>query len=90
MEPTRTTKHTKTHIVHILTNSPEKFIQSGVIEMGLSNHELIYFSRKTSLLKLNQHCKISFRSMKNYYDEIFVDKRSIKCPDYSNHTCVKP
>ena len=27
--------------------------------------------------------------MKNYSDKIFVDKlRSIKCPDYSNHTCV--
>ena len=27
--------------------------------------------------------------MKNYSDKIFVDKlRSIKFPDYSNHTCV--
>ena len=56
MEPTRTTtKHTKTLIDHILTNSPEKVIQSGVIEMGLSDHELVYSSRKTSLLKLNEH-----------------------------------
>ena len=54
-KPTRTTKHAKTLIDHILTNYPEKIIQSGVIEMGLSDHELIYCSRKTSLLKLNEH-----------------------------------
>ena len=88
MEPTRTTEHTKTPIVHIPWNSPEKFIQSCVIEMGLSDQELMYCSRKTSFLKLNEHYKISFRSMKNYSDEIFVDK--LKFPDYSNHTCVKP
>ena len=49
--------------------------------MGLSDQE--------KLLKLNEHREISFRSMKNYSDEIFVDKlRSIKFPEYSNHTCV--
>ena len=89
MEPTRTAEHTKTLIDHILTNSSEKVIQSGVIEMGLPDHELVYCSRKTSLWKLNEHYKISFRSMKNYSDEIFMDKlRSIKFPDYPNHTCV--
>ena len=86
MEPTRTTEHTKTLIDHILTNSPEKVIQSSVIEMGLSHHELVHCSRKTSLLKLNENYEISIRSMKNYSDEIFVDKlRSIKFPNYSNH-----
>ena len=54
--------------------------------MGLSDHELICCSRKASLLKLNEYYKISFRSMKNYSDETFVDKlRSIIFPDYSNH-----
>ena len=40
-------------------SSPEKVIQSGVNEMGLSDHELIYCSRKTPLLKLNEHYEIS-------------------------------
>ena len=89
MEPTRTTEHTKTLTDHILTNSPEKVIQSGVIEMGLSDHQLTYRSRKTSHLKLNEHYEISFRSIKSYSDEIFADKlKSIKFTDYSNHTCV--
>ena len=88
-EPTRTTEYTKTIMDHILTNSPEKIIQSGVIEMGLPDHELMYCSRKRSLLKLNEHYEISFRSMKNFPDETFVDKlRSIRFPDYSNHTSV--
>ena len=74
MEPTKTAYHTKALIDHILTNSPEKFIQSGVIEMGLSDHETVYCSRKTSLLKLNEPYEISCRSIKNDSDEIFVDK----------------
>ena len=73
MEPTSITEHTKTFIGHILTNSPEKVIQSVVIEMGLSDHELISYSRKTSLLKLIEHCEISLWSNENYSDEIFVD-----------------
>ena len=67
-DPTRTAKRAKTFIDHILTNSTEKVIQIGVIEMGLPDHELIYCTRKTSPLKLNEHYEISIRSMKNYSD----------------------
>ena len=64
-------------------------IQSGVIKMGLSENKLIYCSRKTSLLKLNEQYEVSLRSMTNDSDAIFVEKfRSIEFPDYSNHTCV--
>ena len=58
----------KTLLEHILTNSPGKVIQGGVAEIELSDHELIYCSRKTSLLKLNEHYKILLRSMKNCLD----------------------
>ena len=89
IEPTITTGHAKTLTDHVLTNSPEKVIQSVVIEMRLSDHELIYCSKKVSLIKLNERCEISFRSMKNYSDKIIMYKsRSIKFPDYSNHTYV--
>ena len=69
MEPTRTVEHAKTLTDHILTNCPQKLIQSGIIEMGLSDHELIYCSRKTLPLKLNEHHKVWLRSMKNNLDE---------------------
>ena len=62
-EPTRTTKRTETLTDHILTNSPEKMIKSGTIEMRLFVFELLYCTRKMSLLKLNKHYKISIRSM---------------------------
>ena len=57
-EATRTTEHIKTLTAHIITNSPEKIIQSGVIEIGLSDFEFSYCLRKTSLLKLNGHYEI--------------------------------
>ena len=44
----------------------KKSLLSGVIEMGLFDHELVYCSSKTSLLKLNEHNENSFKSMKNY------------------------
>ena len=83
MEPTRSTEHTKTLIDQTLQKSPSGWcFFFKVIEMGLFDYELINCSRKTSLLKLNEHYEISFMSMKNYPDEIFVDKlRSIKFPD---------
>ena len=62
-EPTKTTKRTETLTNHILTNSPEKMIKSGTIEMRLFVFELLYCTRKMSLLKLNKHYKISIRSM---------------------------
>ena len=56
--------------------------------MGLSDHELIYCTRKTSLLNLNEHYEVSIRSMKNYSNEIFVEQlRTIKFPGCSNYTC---
>ena len=88
-EPTKTTKCIKAVIDHILTSSPEKVIQSGATEMGISDHEFIYCTRKMSLLKLNEHYEISIRSIKNSSDEIFVEQlRARKFPDYSNYTCV--
>ena len=59
-------EHTKMIMDHILTDSPEKEIWSGLLEIKLS------LFKRTSLLKLNEHHEISFRSMKNYSHEIFV------------------
>ena len=66
LKPTRITSQSKTLLDHILTNSPEKVIQSGSIETGLSDHELIFCTRKETTLKVNKHNEISIRSMKNY------------------------
>ena len=65
LEPTRKAEHTKTLIDYII-HSPEKMIQIDLIEIGLSNLELIL-----SFLKLNEHYRISLSSMKNFSDELF-------------------
>ena len=53
--------------------------------MGLSD----LIKEKKSVLKLNEHYEISFRSMKNYSDDTFMGKlRSIEFSDYSSHTCA--
>ena len=69
--------------------SAEKVNQSAVIGMRLYDHQLIYCSRKASLLKSNEYYKVSNFSMNNYSNEHCVDTlRSIKLSKYSNHTCV--
>ena len=70
---TRVTDQSATFIDHILTNSPDKVSQSGAIDLGLSDHDLIYYTRKTSLPKSHKHNEIFVRSMKRYSVEIFLE-----------------
>ena len=71
--PTRTTENTATLSVHVLTNSPHKIIKSKVVEVNLSDHELIYCTRKTTKLKFNKRNELNICSMKNYIAEGFVE-----------------
>ena len=66
---TRVTSKTATFTDHILTNCSQKVSQCGVIELGISDHDLVYCTRKTPLLKPNKHNNISVRSMENYSKE---------------------
>ena len=67
--PTRVTDQSATLIDHILTKSPDKVSQSGVIDLGFSDHDLIYCTRKTSLTKSHKHNKIFVSSLKRYSAE---------------------
>ena len=67
--PTRITSKTATLIDHVLTNSFQKVSQCSVIELGISDHDLVYSTRKTPSLKPNKHNDISVTSMKNYTKE---------------------
>ena len=62
---TRTTCSSSTLIDHILTNSREKISQSGVIDIGISDHQLIYLTRKLHRFNSNTHKQIKIRSLKN-------------------------
>ena len=42
MSPTRATDRTVTLLDHVLTNSSAKVSQSGLVDQGLSDHDLIF------------------------------------------------
>ena len=79
----RITENTATLIDHVLENSPYKITQSGVIELNLSDHELIYRTRKTTKFKSNKHNELNIRSMKNYTIKNFVEH--LKKSDFPNY-----
>ena len=81
--PTRITCHTSTLIDHIITNCEEKVTQSGVIDASLSDHQLIFCTRKIKRVKANNHKQISFHSLKNYSMENFEQElKNIAFPNY--------
>ena len=57
--------------------------QCHVIELGISDHNLIYCTRKTYLLKRNKHIETCIRLMKNNTKELLT---KIDFPDYN--TCL--
>ena len=83
--PTRITKTSTSLLDHVLTNSADRVSQFGVVDTGLSDHQLIYCMRKITRTKTNVHKYIKTRSLKNYSQTLFLDKlRKINFPDYSN------
>ena len=83
--PTRITKTSTSLLDHVLTNSADRVSQFGVVDTGLSDHQLIYCTRKITRTKTNVHKYIKTRSLKNYSQTLFLDKlRKVNFPDYSN------
>ena len=83
-EPTRITCSTSTLLDHILTNSSEKVSQKGVIDAGISDHQLIYCTRKIKRTKHNMHNQIQVRSLKKYSAEIFTNAlKTVQFPNYN-------
>ena len=71
---TRITKNTSTIFDHILTNSKDKIIQLGTMDVGLSDNQLIYCTRKKFKEKTDIKTYIKYRSLKNYTPEILIEK----------------
>jgi len=68
--PTRITQHSRTLIDVVLTNTPDRIVQSGVIHIVISDHSLIYAVRKVAVPTNNKH-NITFRSFKNFDENDF-------------------
>lgn len=69
--PAKTTDRTETLIDHVLKNSSQEGSQSRVIDVGLSDHDIIFWTRKKLKPKTHKHCKILVRSFKHYTKENF-------------------
>ena len=83
-EPTRVTSTTSSLLYQILTNAGWKISQKGVIDVGLSDHQLIYYTRKILRTKFNMHNQIRVRSLKNYTPELFREELTkINFADYN-------
>ena len=92
-EPTRITCYTScsnnTLFHHILTNSSEKVSQKWVIDVGISDHQLIHCVRKIKRIKHSMHNQIQVRSLKKYNAEIFTNAlKTVQFPNYNIFSSV--
>jgi len=70
-DPTRITQHSKTLIDLCITNTPEKIVRSGVIDIGISDHSLAFMCRKTKYNRKNSRI-IEIRSFTKFNDDLFL------------------
>ena len=67
----------------VLASFPDRVSQSGVIDVGISDHQLIYCTRKTARMKSYCHKQITFRSLKNYSPEVYEEAlKKLSFPNY--------
>ena len=79
-EPTWVTCSTSALLHHILSNSSEKASQKG----GISDHQLIYCTRKIKRIQHNIHNQIQVRSLKTYNANIFTNTlKTVQFPNYN-------
>ena len=71
-EPTRVSSATSTLIDHIATTSPENIVDSGVLQVSMSDHYLVYCLRKLNGACRKDHKVIKTRSMKNFDETAFL------------------
>ena len=87
--PTRITSDSESLIDHIYVSNTEKVAQSGVIDLGFSDHSMIFCTRKTVRSLYNSHNSVKIRSMKNYSVETLNAKlNSVDWLEFYSSTCV--
>ena len=71
-EPTRVTQYSRTLIDLCLTNSPDKICNSGVVNIGISDHSIIFLTRKISHFRSFVHKTAEVRQLKNFNQDEFL------------------
>ena len=83
--PARVTSNNSTLIDHILTNTQENISQSGVIDPAISDHSLIFCTRKIPKAKYNRHKETTFCSLKKYLPDVYKETlERVSFPNYEN------
>ncbi len=60
--------------IDLILVSDEKYIsQKGVIEYGISDHNIIFCTRKRSKIRFSNHKTVRIRSLKTYNIDVFKD-----------------
>ena len=80
--PTCVTCSSSTIMNHILASLPNRVSHQGVIDVGLSNHQIIYCTRKISRIKRGTHKEIRCCSSKTLL--IFMKLWVEYFPNYNN------
>ena len=81
--PTRRTCNSSSILDHVLASFPDRVSQSCVIDVGISDHQLIYCTSKIARLKSYCHKQITFRSLKNYSPDVYEEAlRKLSFPYY--------
>ncbi|XP_028403422.1 uncharacterized protein LOC114526119 [Dendronephthya gigantea] len=70
-EPTRVTPSSRTLIDLCVTNCPQKIVNAGVLHLGISDHSLVYFIRKTHYQQTTARI-IQSRVFKNFNKNDFL------------------
>ena len=70
-EPTRISTNSSSTIDLILVSDEDKISQTGVLHLGISDHSLIYCTRRVVKAAINKHNTVKLRSMKNYDKDTF-------------------
>ena len=74
-EATRTTNYSKTLLDVVLTSHPERLAKSGTLQVGISDHDLIFVVRKQKIPKPKART-IEFRTLKNLDQNAFLSDLS--------------
>ena len=73
-EPTRVTENSSSVIDLILVSHTEKISQSGVKSCDISDHNLIYCTRKICKGQIGKHNTVNLRCTKNYSSNSFCER----------------
>ena len=85
-DPTRITDTSSTLIDHIICNNQNKICQSGTECVGLSDHHLIFCTRKVLKSQIGRNHKvIKIRSLRNYTVEGLLE--ALTSADWSSMYC---